>query len=194
MLAIAAGVTVAAVLTAGMLAGPIAVALVGSNFAGLSGAALTSACLAYLGGGAVAAGGVGMLGGAVAIVGNGALLGAGVGTGIGGAVGAASLMGKKGTILQSAKLMVAVREIFLNDEHDIEYSNAVYEQYVRKIADIEKGLVELKLKESTAEQEEKNKLSQEIKSAEESVKAMKIAMKSMNRFISSFRTGEEQNG
>lgn len=191
MLAIAAGVTVAAVLTAGMLAGPIAVALVGSNFAGLSGAALTSACLAYLGGGAVAAGGMGMLGGAVAIVGGGALLGAGVGTGIGGAVGAASLMGKKGTILQSAKLMVAVREIFLNDEHDIEYSNAVYEQYVRKIADIEKGLVELKLKESTAEQEEKNKLSQEIKSAEESVKAMKIAMKSMNRFISSFRTGEE---
>ena len=72
MLAIAAGVTVAAVLTAGMLAGPIAVALVGSNFAGLSGAALTSACLAYLGGGAVAAGGMGMLGGAVAIVGGGA--------------------------------------------------------------------------------------------------------------------------
>ena len=96
MLAIAAGVTVAAVLTAGMLAGPIAVALVGSNFAGLSGAALTSACLAYLGGGAVAAGGMGMLGGAVAIVGGGALLGAGVGTGIGGAVGASESHGKEG--------------------------------------------------------------------------------------------------
>lgn len=49
-------------------------------------------------------------------------------------------------ILQSAKLMVSVREIFLNDEHDIEYSNTVYEQYVQNIADIEKGLVELRLK------------------------------------------------
>ena len=44
----------------------------------------------------------------------------------------------------------------------------------------------MKLKEGTAEQEEKNKLSQEIKSAEETVKAMKMAMKSMDRFIQFF--------
>ena len=78
-LAITAGVTIAAVITAGALAPSIAVALVGSNFAGLSGAALTSACLAYLGGGAVAVGGFGMAGGTAAIVGGGALLGVGVG-------------------------------------------------------------------------------------------------------------------
>ena len=191
-LGITAVITIAAVMTAGMLAGPIAVALVGSNFAGLSGIALTNACLAYIGGGAIAAGGAGILGGTVAIVGGGALLGAGIGAGVGGTVAALSLMGKKGTILQSAKLMVSVREIFLNDEHDVVFSNTIYEQYVRNIADIEKELVELKLKENTASKEEKKQLQQEIKNTEESVKAMKIAMKSMNRYISAFEVGAQE--
>ena len=75
--AITAGIAIVTIATAGALAGPIAVALVGSNFAGLSGAALTSACLAYLGGGAIAAGGAGMLGGTAVIVGGGAALGIG---------------------------------------------------------------------------------------------------------------------
>lgn len=44
---------------------------------------------------------------------------------------------KKNTILQSAKLMVSVREIFLNDEHDLAYSNTIYEQYVQNIMEIE---------------------------------------------------------
>ena len=130
------------------------VILVGSNFAGLSGAALTSACLAYIGRGAIAAGGAGMLGGTITIVGGGALLGVGIGAGVGGTFGALSLMDKKGTILQSAKLLVSVREIFLNDEHDMEYSNYIYEQYVNKLADIEKSFVELKLKAETASKDE----------------------------------------
>ena len=187
---ITAVVAVLTIAAAGALAPAIAVTLVGSNFAGLSGAALTSACLAYLGGGAIAAGGLGMAGGTMAIVGGGAILGIGAGAGIGGAVGAVSLMGKKDTILQSAKLMVSVREIFLNDEHDIEYSNTVYEQYVQNIADIEKGLVELKLKADVADAEEKKQLKIQIKNAEESVHAMKIAMKSMKKFNSSFALGE----
>ena len=94
-IAITAGVVIAAIATAGAFAPAIAVALVGSNFAGLSGAALTSACLAYLGGGAIAAGGLGMAGGTMAIVGGGAVLGLGVGAGVGGAVGAAGILGKK---------------------------------------------------------------------------------------------------
>ena len=130
-------------------------ALVGSNFAGLSGAALTSACLAYLGGGAIAAGGAGMLGGTIAIVGGGAALGIGVGAGVGGAVGSAGLLGKKSTIMQSAKLLTSVREIFLNDEHDVEFSNSVYEQYLQNITEIEKGLVELRLKKDVAKGKEK---------------------------------------
>lgn len=188
-LAVAAGVAIAVVLTAGMFAPAIAVALVGSNFAGLSGAALTSACLAYIGGGAVAAGGLGMAGGTMAIVGGSAILGLGVGAGAGAGVSAIGLMGKKATIEQSAKLIVSVREIFLNDEHDIEYSESIYEQYVQKIRVIEKDLVDLKLKAETASGDEKKRLQKEIKNNEESIKAMKIAMKSMKRFISSYKTG-----
>lgn len=188
-IAITAGITIVTVITAGSLAPAIAVTLVGSNFAGLSGAALTSACLAYVGGGAIAAGGLGMSGGIATIVGGGAILGLGVEAGVGSAVGAVSLMGKKNTILQSAKLMVSVREIFLNDERDIEYSNTVYEKYVQNIADIEKGLIELQLKANVADNKQKKKLKAEIKSAEDTVKAMKIAMKSMNKFISSYETG-----
>ena len=188
-IAITAGITIVTVITAGSFAPAIAVTLVGSNFAGLSGAALTSACLAYVGGGAIAAGGLGMSGGIATIVGGGAILGLGVGAGVGSTVGAVSLMGKKNTILQSAKLMVSVREIFLNDERDIEYSNMVYEKYVQNIADIEKGLIELQLKANVADNKQKKKLKAEIKSAEDTVKAMKIAMKSMNKFISSYETG-----
>lgn len=179
-------VTVLTVLTAGMFAPTIAVALVGSNFAGLSGAALTSACLAYVGGGAVAAGGLGMAGGTMAIVGGGAILGIGIGTGVGGTVGAVGLAGKRHIIMQSAKLMVSVREIILNDEHDIEYSNSIYEKYVQNVMDMEKKLVEIRLKADTASGEEKKQLKLEVKQAEESIDAMKIAVKSMNRFIGSF--------
>lgn len=186
---ITAGVTIAALAMAGAFAPTIAVALVGSNFTGLSGAALTSACLAYIGGGAIAAGGLGMACGTMAIVGGGAILGLGVGAGVGGIAGSISLMGKKNTILQSAKLLVSVREIFLNDEQDLAYSNSVYEQYVNNIRSIEKNLVDLKLKADTADSKEKKLLKAEIKNSEESVNAMKIAMKSMKKFISSYEIG-----
>ncbi|MDD3417446.1 MAG: hypothetical protein PHY47_26225, partial [Lachnospiraceae bacterium] len=186
---ITAAITIAVVFSAGAFAPAIATALVGAQFVGLSGAALTSACLAYLGGGAIAIGGLGMAGGTAAIVGGGAILGIGVGAGIGGAVGMAGIMGKKATIQQSAKLMVSVREIFLNDEHDLEYSDTVYEQYVEKITEIEKGLVELRLKADVASKDEKKKLALEIKNAEESVEAMKIARKSILKYKSSFEIG-----
>lgn len=130
-----------------------------------------------------------MAGGIAAIVGGGAVLGIGVGAGVGGAVGATELLGKKNTILQSAKLLVSVREIFLNDEHDIDYSNSVYEQYVQSIMDIEKGLVELKLRADVANDKEKKELKRQIKNAEESVEAMKIARKSLLKFKSSFEAG-----
>lgn len=192
-LSITAVIAIVAVATAGALAGPIAVALVGSNFAGLSGAALTSACLAYLGGGAIAAGGAGMLGGTIAIVGGGAALGLGVGAGVGGAVGSAGLLGKKNTIMQSAKLLTSVREIFLNDEHDLEFSNSVYEQYLQNITEIEKGLIELRLKKDVAKGKEKKEIAETIKKAEESVEAMKVARKSMLKYNSSFAEGLQVN-
>ena len=188
-LSITAAIAIVTIATAGAFAGPIAVALVGTNFTGLSGAALTSACLAYLGGGAVAAGGAGMIGGTIAIVGGGAALGIGVGAGVGGAVGSADLLGKKNTIMQSAKLLTSVREIFLNDEHDVEFSNSVYEQYLQNITEIEKGLIELRLKKDVATGKEKREIVETIKKAEESVEAMKVARKSMLKYNSSFAEG-----
>ena len=186
---ISAAALVICVFTAGVFAPQIAVALVGSNFAGLSGAALTSASLAYLGGGAVAVGGLGMAGGTLAIVGGGALIGIGVGAGAGGISYSIGLAGKQATIAQSAKLIVSVREIFLNEEHDLEYSNTVYEQYVNSIVKLEKDLVDLRIKADTASDEEKKNLKAAIKNGEESVKTMKIAMKSLRKFISSYETG-----
>lgn len=181
--------TLLIVATAGAFAPTIATALVGSQFTGLSGAALTSACLAYIGGGAVAVGGAGMAGGTAVIVGGSAILGAGIGGTLGTGLGIIGIAGKKATIRESAKLIVATREIFLNDEHDIAYSNTVYEQYVEKIRNVEHGLVELKLKKDVATNEEKKKLKREIKNAEESIKAMKIARQSMLKYNSSFEIG-----
>jgi len=191
-LSITSIIAIVTIATAGAFAPAIAVALVGSNFAGLSGAALTSACLAYLGGGAIAISGAGMAGGTIAIVGGGSILGFGVGAGVGGAVGAVALLGKQNTILQSAKLLVSVREIFLNDEHDTVYSNSVYEKYVQNIMDIEKGIVELRLQADVANGKEKKELQGEIKKAEKSVEAMKIARKNLRKFMSSFEEGLAQ--
>lgn len=189
-LAVGAGVVVLVIASVGAFVPEIAVLLVGSNFAGLHGAALINACLAYLGGGAISAGGLGMAGGTMTIVGGGAILGLGAGAGAGGIVVQASLHGKEDTILQSAKLLVAVREIFLNDEHDVAYSDSVYEQYVNNCAKLEKVLIDLKVGENNAaDPEEKERIKSEIKKTEEIVHAMKLAIKSMKRFISSFKTG-----
>ena len=191
-LSVTAVIAIITIATAGIFGSVIAVALVGSNFAGLSGAALTAACLAYLGGGAIAVGGMGMAGGMMTIVGGATVLGLGVGAGVGGTMGAVRLIGKQNTILQSAKLLVSVREIFLNDEHDTAYSNTVYEQYLHNIMDIEKGLVELRLQADVAQDDDKKRLKNEIKNAEESVEAMKIARVNLNKFISSFEVGLDQ--
>ena len=50
----------------------------------------------------------------------------------------------------------------------------------------------MKLKEAVASKEEKKELKEKIKKTEESVEAMKIAMKNMYRFKSSFEIGMNQ--
>ena len=72
------------------------------------------------------------------------------------------------------------------------YSNTILEKYVQNIAEIEKGLVELRLKADVADKTEKKKLKAQIKSAEDSVEAMKIARKSMSKFVSSYEIGLKQ--
>jgi hypothetical protein len=127
-----------------------------------------------------------MLGGTAVIAGGGAALGLSAGLGVGGVVNTAGLIGKQNTILQSAKLLVTTREIFLNDEHDIDYANSIYEQYVQNIIDIEKDLVEWRLEADVSVGDEKKELKRQIKNAENSVDVMKIARKSLLKFKSSF--------
>ena len=130
-----------------------------------------------------------MAGGTATIVGGSALLASGVSAGGGGIFLKVSLAGKEHTIKESVKLLVSVQEIFLNEDKDIEYSSTVYEQYCQSILEVQNGLNALILKEEVASKEEKKKLIKQINNAEESVDAMKIAMKSMNKFISSFKVG-----
>ena len=130
-----------------------------------------------------------MAGGTAAIVGGGALLGLGVGAAAGGTTSAISILGRKNTIMQSAKLMTSFREIFLNDEHDIEYSNTIYEQYVKSIEHVQTQLSDLQRKENVASKVEKKQLKTEIKNTEESLDAMMIAMKSMKKYQSAFEIG-----
>ena len=91
--------------------------------------------------------------------------------------------------IKETKINIDDKEIFLNDEHDVEFSNSVYERYLQNITDIEKGLVELRLKKDVATGKEKKAIAESIKKAEESVAVMKIARKSMLKFNSSFAVG-----
>ena len=188
-LSISAFIAVAITITANFAAGPIAVALVGSEFAGLHGAALTSACLAYIGGGAIAAGGAGMAGGTITIVGGGAILGIGLGTVVGGAVDSIEVLDKQNIILQTAKQLTSMNEIFLNDDHNIEYAKEMYEQYVNSIIEIEYGLVKWRLKKDDAIGKEKKSFEKMIQKTEESVKVMKFASEIMLKSIRSFEEG-----
>ena len=188
-LSISAFIAVAITITANFAAGPIAVALVGSEFVGLHGAALTSACLAYIGGGAIAAGGAGMAGGTITIVGGGAILGIGLGTVVGGAVDSIEVLDKQNIILQTAKQLTSMNEIFLNDDHNIEYAKEMYEQYVNSITEIEYGLVKWRLKKDDAIGKEKKSFEKMIQKTEESVKVMKFASEIMLKSIRSYEEG-----
>lgn len=184
-------VTLAAVMTSGIGAGPIATALVGSNFSGLSGAALTSACLAYLGGGAVAAGGLGMAGGTAAIVGGGALLGLGVGGAAGTVAGNLATLGKRSAIAQSAKLLTAVEEIYLNDERDLKLSESVLERYEELVVKATSDIKRLRIAADKANGPERKELKRSCRESERTVRALERAMKDLRKFSSSFSEGLE---
>ena len=181
----------ALVATAGVASAPIATALVGSQFSGLSGAALASACLAYLGGGAIAAGGLGMMGGSAVIVGGAAILGAGIGGAAGATARELFLFDKRRTIAYSAKVLTAVEEIFLNDEHDLGLSQTVIQRYQDMVVEERAEIQRLKFAAEDAEKEEKKRLVDRQKAAEKSARAMEIAVSNLKRFSSSLEVGLE---
>lgn len=182
-ISVASVVTVASVVLASMYAPVIAVALVGSNFAGLSGAALTSASLAYLGGGAIAVGGAGMAGGTMTVIGGGAALGVGLGSGVTGAIGTNELIGRQNLVLQSAKLLVVIKEIFLNDEKDIAFSKEVQNSHSQKIIELMRNIEELKHELKYSKTVNKKDISARIKNSEETLKVMNNTVKSLKKLI-----------
>lgn len=171
--------------TAGALAGPVAVALVGSNFTGLSGAALVSASLAYIGGGAIAVGGSGMAGGVAAIVGGGALLGAAGGGAMVSAVGAISKDMPGFTLSQAAKLDVVLREILLNSQADVRNAQVVMAKLREKIGGLQKQLDDLELA--------RKKDKEQIDALKKAVQYMRRAYKDMDRFQSSYEMGRTKD-
>jgi len=187
-------VSVATMIIASFFVPTIAVFLVGSNFIGLSGAALTSASLAYLGGGAIAAGGFGMAGGALTIIGGGAVLGIGVGSGINGALESEEQIVKQNLILQSAKLLVSLKEIFLSDENDLEYVNIVLNQYMLRMKELERNIHELKLEIKYNSEVNKKEYNSKISNYEESLEVMKKTSKQIKYLVkpkSSKTSGKE---
>ena len=142
-----------------------------------------------MGGGAIAAGGSGIVGGTVTIVGGGAVLGLGLGSAVGGTVNSIGVLDKKNIILKTSKLLTSMNEIFLKDEHNIDFVKEVYEQYLNNITEIEYELVKLKLKRDVLKGNEKKLVEKSIKNAEESVKVMKFARKIMLKSIRSFEEG-----
>ena len=171
--------------TAGVFAGPIAVALVGSNFAGLSGAALVSASLAYLGGGAIAAGGAGMAGGVAAIVGGGALLGAAGGGAMVSTVGVISKNFPDLMLTQAAKLDVVMREILLNAQADVQNAQIVMTKLREQIHDLQRQLDDMKFN-----QENDKKAMESLK---KTLQYLREAYQDMNRFQSSYEEGSTSN-
>ncbi len=85
--------------------------------------------------------------------------------------------------------MVSVREIFLNDEHDLDLSNTIYEQYLDKIMEVEQDLDKLRLQADISQGKDKKELTDQIKETEKTVAAMRTARKSMLKFQSAFEAG-----
>ena len=69
------------------------------------------------------------------------------------------------------------------------FSGTVLEKYAENIAKLQMKLLELRMKAGEAGKEEQKKINAEIKELEDSLRAMELARKSMNRFISSFGEG-----
>lgn len=184
--------SVASIVLASMFAPAIAVLLVGSNFIGLSGAALTSASLAYLGGGAIAAGGLGMAGGTITIIGGGAALGIGVGNGINGVLGPDEQIIKQNLILQSAKLLVSLKEIFLYEENDLKYANNVLNQYMLRMKELERSIHDLKLEIKYNNEVNKKEYNLKIVNYEESLEVMRKTSKQIIHLIKIKESSEKK--
>lgn len=168
--------------TAGMFAGPIAVALVGGQFT-FGGAALTSASLALLGGGSIAAGGAGMAGGVATIVGGGALLGVAVGGTASAAVTGLMLATPQMTLKMAAKLEVTIREVLLNVQHDTVAAQEVLAKYKEELKRLKHLAIDL--------EDENKETKEQIKALKKSIEYITRSVDSLDKFTSAYEIGQE---
>ncbi|EEI86977.1 hypothetical protein HMPREF0072_0532 [Anaerococcus lactolyticus ATCC 51172] len=110
-----------------------------------------------------------------------------LGFGFTGALTAVVVQGKKSAIIEAAKLLTSIREIFLDDDKDLEFSIKVLEKYTESITKIEKNLVDLRLKRGSLDSKEKSDNEKQIKNLEENVVVMKIARKIMIKMNNEFK-------
>ncbi len=161
-------------------------AYIKSHFPGLNGAAIISTFLAFSGGGVVATGGNDTTEEIKVIASGSLVLGIGGQTDASEIVGSISHIGKDTISLQSIKLVIAVKEIFLNDEKDIMYSKSIYDKYVRSIDIVKKSIKDLERQIDVANEDRKKELNRQINEAKKAVKAMNSTKEFMDECISSY--------
>lgn len=93
---------------------------------------------------------------------------------------------KNNNILQSAKLLVAIKEIYLMEEHDLDFAKGVYEFYIQKFDDNEKNIYSLKEREKILGLKKRKELCKEIKELKEQNKIIKIIKKILARDIEQY--------
>ena len=137
--------------------------------------------------GAVAVGEAGNESGKMTIVGGGAILCSDI-------EGLMSMArNSKDIVCQSAKFVVAVHEVFLNEEKDIAFSDIVLKRYISNQIALENALTKEKEKAKTASPDEKEKLKKEIENVQKSVDVMKNDINSMKRLVALMKKTLEKN-
>ena len=99
----------------------------------------------------------------------------------------------KDIVCQSAKFVVAVQEVFLNEEKDIAFSDIVLKRYISNQIALENALTKEKEKAKTASPDEKEKLKKEIENVQKSVDVMKNDINSMKRLVALMKKTLEKN-
>lgn len=127
-----------------------------------------------------------MAGGSIAIIGGGASLGLGLGAGIGKTISVLE-NSSRNSLINEAKLLSSFKEIFLNDERDLEFCEEVLNTYTQNIFDLEKYLIKLKLDMDTLKGKDKKEKQVLIKNAKEMLKLMKTSRKSMIKIVDDFK-------
>ena len=127
-----------------------------------------------------------MAGGSIAVIGGGASLGLGLGAGIGKTISVLE-NSSRNSLINEAKLLSSFKEIFLNDERDLEFCEEVLKTYTQNIFDLEKYLIKLKLDMDTLKGKDKKENQVLIKNTEDMLKLMKTSRKSMIKSVDDFK-------